>query len=132
MVTNDLRAYAGAYLETEIATEAAVRNIESFSRFLLVAATCNGQILNHTALGSDAKISRKTVAEYFEILCDTLIDYKMPHTSLHYWRSTSGFEVDFILGGEAAIEVKGKPEIGQREFLTGLWNGDYLSQRDEL
>ncbi len=38
---------------------------------------------------------------------------------LHYWRSTSGFEVDFILGNEIAIEVKGKKNITPRD-LKGL------------
>ncbi|MDR1962401.1 MAG: AAA family ATPase [Planctomycetaceae bacterium] len=31
--------------------------------------------------------------------------------SLHYWRSTTGYEVDFILDGRAAIEVKGTGQI---------------------
>jgi len=34
------------------------------------------------------------------------IDYTHPTYTLHYWRSTSGFEVDFILNQKIAIEVK--------------------------
>lgn len=34
------------------------------------------------------------------------VDYRRPRTTLHYWRSTSGFEVDLLLGGTVAIEVK--------------------------
>jgi uncharacterized protein len=37
-------------------------------------------------------------------------DYK-GGMDLHYWRSKSGFEVDFILNGTTAIEVKGKKNI---------------------
>ena len=30
---------------------------------------------------------------------------------LHYWRSTSGFEVDFIIGDHTAVEVKAKANV---------------------
>ena len=48
----------------------------------------------------------------------TYCDYAGPH-SLHYWRSTSGFEVDFILDDHVAIEVKAKPIVGDQD-LRGL------------
>jgi len=38
---------------------------------------------------------------------------------LHYWRSKSGFEVDFILDERIAIEAKAKATIGPRD-LRGL------------
>ena len=34
---------------------------------------------------------------------------------LSYWRSKSGFEVDFVIGNEIAIEVKSKKKIGHRD-----------------
>ncbi|MBW1781498.1 MAG: ATP-binding protein [Deltaproteobacteria bacterium] len=48
----------------------------------------------------------------------TYCDYR-GGCELCYWRSTSGFEVDYILNGETAIEVKGKTNITQRD-LAGL------------
>lgn len=48
----------------------------------------------------------------------TYIDY-VSHGTLHYWRSKSNFETDFILNGVSAIEVKGKKSIGYRD-LRGL------------
>jgi len=45
----------------------------------------------------------------------TYCDYKGGH-DLCYWRSTSGVEVDFILDGKTAIEVKGKSHITRRDF----------------
>jgi predicted AAA+ superfamily ATPase len=47
------------------------------------------------------------------------------HPSLAYWRSTSNFEVDFILADRTAIEVKAKDVISARD-LRGL-----KSLRDE-
>jgi predicted AAA+ superfamily ATPase len=37
---------------------------------------------------------------------------------LHHWRSTSGFEVDFILGEHTAIEVKAKENVAGRDLRS--------------
>lgn len=175
----DLEAYVGQYLKEEVAAEALVRNIPAFSRFLAVAACCNGQIINYTNIGNDAQVPMSTVQEYFQILRDTLVGNDLPawrqttkrkpfatskfyffdigvarflqrrqnlqegapeygqafeayvHHELRsyldyrgkeglcYWRSTSGFEVDFILMDTTAIEVKGKTNVNSRD-LRGL------------
>ncbi len=47
------------------------------------------------------------------------IDYHEPLGSLHYWRSTSKMEVDFILNGEHAIEVKSTDRVTLKH-LQGL------------
>lgn len=175
----DLEAYAGDYLREEVAAEGLTRNVPAFSRFLEVAAACNGQLINYSAVASDAQVPTSTVREYFQILEDTLLARRLPawrqskkrkaiSTSkfyffdigvarhlqhrrglrprspefgeafeafvfhelssyvdyrkgqrLAYWRSKSGFEVDFILDGEVAIEVKAKAQVSQRD-LRGL------------
>ncbi|NLE40562.1 MAG: ATP-binding protein [Lentisphaerae bacterium] len=174
----DLAAYAGVYLQEEIAAEGAARNVPAFSRFLRVAALCNARIVNFTNVANDAQVARTTVYEYFDILKDTLLvrelpawkatrkrkpimsskyyftdtgiarvlqgrtvvpgtpeygdavetyvlhelsawsDYQGPQP-LAYWRSTSGFEVDFILGDHTAIEVKAKATVSSDD-LKGL------------
>ena len=171
----DLAAYAGTYLQQEVVFEGAARNLPAFSRFLRVAALCNGQIVNFTSVASDAQVPRTTIYEYFEVLRDTLVlfevpawrrslkrkplrssryyffdigvantlagrrpdpgtpefgaafeawtlhelktycDYRTPQ-ELHFWRTTSGFEVNFILGDHTAIEVKGKPNVSARDL----------------
>jgi predicted AAA+ superfamily ATPase len=175
----DLRAYAGTYLREEVAAEGLARDVPAFSRFLEVAALCNGTMLNYSKIASDAQVARSTVQEYFRILEDTLLAHTLPAWKqgskrkpistakfylfdvgmarylrnerelrprspgfgeafesyifhelktyadyagglpLHYWRSTSGFEVDFILNDATAIEVKGKETVGGRD-LAGL------------
>jgi predicted AAA+ superfamily ATPase len=47
------------------------------------------------------------------------VDYRSPRTSLHYWRSTSGYEVDLVLAGSVAIEVKAT-ERPQEQDLRSL------------
>ena len=173
----DLEAYAGSYLQQEIVAEGLTRNIPAFSRFLRVAALCNGTIVNFTNVSNDAQVARTTVYEYFEVLKDTLVLHELPAwrkskkrkplasskyyffdvgvvaalqernfqrgtpefgvafetylmhelisfrdyvsgDKLSYWRSTSGFEVDFILGDHTAIEVKAKENISSRELKS--------------
>jgi predicted AAA+ superfamily ATPase len=65
-------AYIGSYLKDEILTEARVRNIESFARFLDAAAFSNGEMVNYTNIASDCGVSSPTVKSYFQILEDTL------------------------------------------------------------
>ena len=220
----DLEAYAGSYLQQEIVAEGVARNIPAFSRFLRVAALCNGTIVNFTNVANDSQVARTTVYEYFAILKDTLVLHELPAwrksrkrkplasskyyffdvgvaatlqrrqfpsgpgtpefgeafetyffneliaysdyvsgEPLSYWRSTSGFEVDFIIGDHTAVEVKAKENLSlsdlkslkalaeekklkryvcatleprarklegvnilpYREFLEGLWSGQY-------
>ncbi len=176
-VAADLDAYAGSYLQQEVVAEGVTRNVPAFSRFLGVAAHCNGTTVNFTRLGNDAQVPRTTVYEYFEILRDTLILFELPAwreskrrkpiasskyyffdvgvvgalqgrqvsprspefgsafetwmmhelqsysdyrsgEPLHYWRSKSGFEVDFILGDHTAIEVKAKSNVSARDLRS--------------
>ena len=173
----DLQAYTGSYLQQEIVAEGIIRNVPAFSRFLRVAALCNGTVVNFTNVSNDAQVARTTVYEYFEILKDTLILYELPpwqkskkrkplasskyyffdvgvvatlqgrefrpgtpefgealetcvmhelvsYTDyvsgepLSYWRSTSGFEVDFILGDHTAVEVKAKENLGTHDLKS--------------
>lgn len=173
----DLQAYAGSYLQQEIVAEGAVRNVPAFSRFLRVAALCNGTMVNFTNVANDAQVPRTTVYEYFEILKDTLVLNELPawrrsekrkplvsskyyffdigvaavlqgrefrpgtpeygeafetwlfheircysdyisSEPLSYWRSTSGFEVDFILGDHTAIEVKAKENVSAQDLKS--------------
>ncbi len=173
----DLQAYAGSYLQQEIVAEGLTRNVPAFSRFLRVAALCNGTIVNFTNVANDAQVARTTIYEYFEILKDTLILHELPAwrkskkrkplasskyyffdvgvvatlqgrefrpgtreygegfetylmhelisysdyasgDALSYWRSTSGFEVDFIIGDHTAVEAKAKENVSPADVKS--------------
>jgi predicted AAA+ superfamily ATPase len=73
-----LEAYVETYLTQEIRAEALVRSLESFARFLEVAALANGQVTNVTSLARDSAVARPTVQGYFEVLIDTLIGAWLP------------------------------------------------------
>ncbi len=173
----DLQAYTGTYLQQEVIAEGATRNIPAFSRFLKVAAFCNGTVVNYTNVSNDAQVPRTTVYEYFEILKDTLLLTEVPAwkqskkrkplvsskfyffdigvalslqrrrvspgspeygeafetyiahellshcdyvtgADISFWRSASGYEVDFILGEHTAIETKAKRTVSAADLRS--------------
>lgn len=73
-----LDGYIDVYMREEIKEESLVRNLDAFERFMEVAATCDGEIVNYENIASDCQVSAKTVKEYFGILSDTLIGYTIP------------------------------------------------------
>jgi predicted AAA+ superfamily ATPase len=133
---SDLRSYVGNYLEQEIIAEGATRNIPAFSRFLKVAAYCNGTVVNFTNLANDAQVPRTTVYGYFEILKDTLIMYE-----LAAWRKTkkrkplaSSKYYFFDIGVAGALQERkfaaGSPEFG--EALETYLMHELVCYRDYL
>ena len=73
-----LEAYVETYLTQEIRAEALVRSLETFTRFLEVAALANAQVTNVASLARDAAVARPTVQGYFEVLTDTLLGAWLP------------------------------------------------------
>lgn len=74
----DLQDYVNLYLKEEIKEESLVRSLASFSSFLDMAATVNGQQLVYESLSSDVGVSAVTIKEYFQILEDTLMAERLP------------------------------------------------------
>jgi len=149
-----------------------IQNIPAFAQFLRAAALTSGELLNYTNIGRESGVSAKVVKNYFQILEDTLIGYRVqpwrkvrkrrlietekfylfdvgltnylarrspkigtpefghslenyilmelkayqayrnPELDISYWRTSTGFEVDFILGNmQVALEVKGSSKV---------------------
>jgi predicted AAA+ superfamily ATPase len=78
-----LASYAETYLREEVQAEALVRNLGGFARFLDVVAAENGGIVNASAVARDAALATRTVQEYYQILEDTLVGYR-----LEPWRAS--------------------------------------------
>jgi len=69
----DLETYVVTYLEEEIRAEAAVRNLGDFARFLELAASESGGIVNLRKLSQEIGVSHTTIGAYYQILEDCLI-----------------------------------------------------------
>jgi predicted AAA+ superfamily ATPase len=68
-----LAAYVGNYLKEEISTEARIRNMQVFTRFLEAAAFSNGEMVNYSNIASDCGVSSPTIKEYFHILEQSML-----------------------------------------------------------
>ena len=69
----DLQAYTTLYLEEEVRSEALVRNLGQFSRFLELAALESGGISHFRGIAQELGVHHTTVSSYYEILEDCLI-----------------------------------------------------------
>jgi predicted AAA+ superfamily ATPase len=73
-----LESYVKTYLEEEIQQEGLTRNLGAFSRFLEAASFSQGSVLNVSRVAEDCAVERKIVENYFTILEDLLIGYRIP------------------------------------------------------
>jgi len=176
----DIRSYVADYLKEEIAVEAVTQNIPAFSEFLRVAAISSSELLNYTNVGRETGVSAKVVRNYFQILEDTFLGYRVspwkkqknrrlietekfylfdvgitnylarrkpvigssefgkafehfilmelkayqayinPEFDIHFWRTASGLEVDFLLNDlSIALEIKATNRV-HSGHLKGL------------
>lgn len=69
----DLASYVITYMEEEIRSEAAVRNVGQFARFLNLAASESGNIVNFSKLSQEIGVAHTTIASYYQILEDCLV-----------------------------------------------------------
>jgi predicted AAA+ superfamily ATPase len=73
-----LESYVKTYLDEEIRHEGLARNLGAFARFLESASFSQGSVLSVSAIARDCAVERKVVENYFSILVDLLIAYKLP------------------------------------------------------
>lgn len=73
-----LKTYVKTYLKEEVQQEGLTRNLANFARFLESASLSQGSPLNITNVAQDCSLERKLVSNYFEILEDLLIAYRLP------------------------------------------------------
>ena len=185
-----LRSYVHTYLREEVQQEGLTRNLGAFTRFLEAASLSQGAPLNMTAVARDCHVERKVVEDYFQILEDLMLAYRIPvftkrakraavaHPkfyffdvgvyralrprgpldspeevegpaletlfleeatacndaldlgyAIHYWRTRTGQEVDFVLYGERglkAFEIKRSSRLRSGDLDSiELFLGDY-------
>lgn len=72
-----LESYVRTYLQEEIQQEGLTRNIAAFARFLETASFSQGSVLNVSEIAREAAVERKVVENYFTILEDLLIGYRI-------------------------------------------------------
>lgn len=73
-----LESYVRTYLEEEIQQEGLTRSLGAFSRFLETASFSQASVLNVSSVARECAVERKVVENYFAILEDLLIAYRVP------------------------------------------------------
>jgi len=73
-----LRAYVADYLKEEIAAEGLSRKLQAFDDFLRQAALSDTKPLNASTIARECGIASSTVANYFQVLEDTLLGSFLP------------------------------------------------------
>lgn len=73
-----LKSYVGTYLREEVQQEALVRNLGRFASFLEIAAFSQASVVTVNTVARDCGIDRKTAENYFQLLEDLLIAFRIP------------------------------------------------------
>lgn len=140
--TETLAAYAQMYLKEEIQTEALVRNLQGFARFLPVAALFHGQLINESNIARDAGVARTTVSGYLDILEETMMAFRLPpyearlkvkerkHSKL-YWVDAGIVRAAKKTLGEPVPEERGALFEGLMAQLLRAYR-DYRAAFDEM
>jgi len=68
-----IKAYVDTYLKEEVEAEAQVRNLGTFLRFLPLAASTSGEVLNIATLARETATSNYVIQSFYEVLTDTLL-----------------------------------------------------------
>ncbi|MFH1847444.1 MAG: AAA family ATPase [Candidatus Omnitrophota bacterium] len=70
-------AYVQDYLKEEVFAEGLTRNVPAFSRFFDALGYSHGELTNYSNIARDCGIDSKTVKEYYQILVDTLLAFRI-------------------------------------------------------
>lgn len=107
----DLRDYCLTYIKEEIQAEAIVRRVDHFARFLDVIGSRSGKEMNFESISKDSGVPVRTVAQFVEVLKDTLIAYELlPYKKTKKNKSASKIKLYFFDVGVANY-LSGRKEI---------------------
>jgi len=71
------------------------------------------------ALDRNSNLYGKSFEQFIWMEIRAYLSYRRKKKELTYWRSTHGYEVDFLIGRETAIEVKASQKVSDRD-IKGL------------
>lgn len=132
-----LESYVKTYLEEEVFQEGLTRNLSAFARFLETASFSQGSVLNTSEVAREAAIERKAVENYFSVLEDLLIGYRLPVFNKRTKRRllTHPKFYFFDAGIYRTLRPTGPldmPEIAEGMCFESLFFQDLLAVNDSL
>lgn len=115
----DLRDYCNTYLKEEVQAEAIVRRVDHFARFFEIIGRRSGKELNYEAISRESFVPVRTVAQFVEVLKDTLVAFELTpfkKTKLH--KSSSKSKIYFFDVGVANF-LSGRKEVLENSEAFG-------------
>lgn len=107
----ELKEYVHLYMKEEIVAEALVRRVDHFARFLDVIGQLSGQELNYQNIANDAGVPPRTVANFIEVLKDTLLAFELePYRKTKKRKAISKSKL-FLFDVGVANYLSGRKEI---------------------
>jgi len=115
-----LQAYIQTYLEQEVQQEGLTRNIGAFNRFMEIASFSQGESINVTEIAREASINRKVAENYFSILEDLLIAFRLPVFTKRAKRRLTQHRKFYYFDTGVFYQLRPKGVLDSPEELEGI------------
>lgn len=100
-------------------TESRKRKAISTAKFYFFDPGVTHMLAGTKTLDRNSHLYGKSFEQFIGMEIRAYLSYRRKKRKLTYWRSTHGYEVDFLIGTETAIEVKASQKVSGRD-LRGL------------
>ena len=100
-------------------TESRKRKAISTAKFYFFDPGITHMLAGTQVLDRNSNLYGKSFEQFIGMEIRAYLSYGRKKRALAYWRSTHGYEVDFLIGTETAIEVKASQKVSGRD-LRGL------------
>ena len=97
-------------------TESRKRKAISTGKFYFFDPGITHTLAGTQTLDRNSNLYGKSFEQFIGMEIRAYLSYKRRKLQFSYWRSTHGYEVDFLVGRETAVEVKASQKISQRDF----------------
>jgi len=97
-------------------TESRKRKAISTGKFYFFDPGITHTLAGTQTLDRNSNLYGKSFEQFIGMEIRAYLSYKRRKLQFSYWRSTHGYEVDFLIDRETAVEVKASQKISQRDF----------------
>jgi len=115
-----LASYIRTYLREEVQQEGLTRNLQVFARFLEAASFSQGSILNISEVARECGANRKLVEQYFYILEDLLLAYRLPVFTRRARRRMAGHPKFYFFDTGVYRAIRPRGPLDQPEEIEGI------------
>ncbi|OGL14570.1 MAG: hypothetical protein A3K12_01435 [Candidatus Rokubacteria bacterium RIFCSPLOWO2_12_FULL_71_19] len=126
-----LRSYVQTYLERDVRSVTAIRDLATFRRFLALLASRCGQILNRTDLAAPLGVSVPTVSQWLSVMEVTAQIILVPPFFENFGkRLVKSPKLYFLDSGLAChlLGVESERELNRSPFLGAIFEGFVASE----